>query len=95
MEKLAVLALCSLPLMITVLFGWQFWPIWRMALRTGRWLVSNDWTYYFPSKYYTFTIYDRVERPFAYWFGVTIIPMMFLLFLGFSLSLVVATFSRL
>jgi hypothetical protein len=95
MEKLAVLALCALPLMITVLFGWQFWPIWRMALRTGRWLVSNDWTYYFPSKHYTFTIYDRVERPFAYWFGVTIIPMMFLLFLGFSLSLVVATFSRL
>jgi hypothetical protein len=95
MEKLSVLALCSLPLMVTMLFGWQFWSIWRMAVRTGRWLVSNGRAYYFPSKYYTFAIYDRVERPFAYWLGVIIIPIMFLVFLLFSLSLAVVAFSRL
>ena len=95
MEKLFVLVLCSMHLMFTILFGWQFWPIWRTAVRTGRWLVSSDRAYYFPSKYYTFTIYDRVERPFAYWLGVTMIPMMFLHFLVFSLSLAVVAFSRL
>jgi len=81
--------------MFTILFGWQFWPIWRTAVRTGRWLVGNGRSYYFPSKYYTFAIHDRVERPFAYWLGVTIIPVMFLLFLAFSLSLAAVAFARL
>jgi hypothetical protein len=62
---------------------------------TGRWLVSSDRAYHFPSKCHTFTIHDRVERPFAYWLGVISIPIFFLLFFVCSLSLAVAAFSRL
>jgi hypothetical protein len=82
--------LLLLPWLCTAFTGWQFWPIWRRAVRTGRWLVGSGRAYYFPSKHYTFTIYDRAQRPFSYWLGVISIPIIFLLFFLFSLLLTVA-----
>jgi hypothetical protein len=70
----------------TAFFGWQIGPVWRTAVRTGRWLKGGGRHYYFPSKHYTFTVYDRAENPFLYWLGVTIIPIIFLV-LVFSSSL--------
>lgn len=95
MKQFAVFALCSLPLVGAILFGARFWPVWRMAVRTGRWLAANDRAYYFPSKHYTFTIYDRAEAPTAFWFGVIIIPVLVSLFFVSSLALAVAAFFRL
>jgi len=46
-------------------------------------------SYYFPSKYYTFTVYDREINPIAYWSGVIGGAVMFLTFLAMSISLTV------
>jgi hypothetical protein len=64
-------------------------PIWRTAVRTGRLLKGGGRSYYFPSKYYTFTVYDREINPIAYWSGVIGGAVMFLTFLAMSISLTV------
>jgi len=46
----------------TVAIGYLCGPIWWMAVRTGRWLLANGRSYYFPSKYYTFSLYDRTSN---------------------------------
>jgi hypothetical protein len=87
---LAAYWLLLLDWICTVFFGWQIWTIWRTAVRTGRWLKGGGRHYYFPSKHYTFTIYDRVESPFLYWAGVTSIPIILLVLFSSSLLLTVA-----
>ena len=37
--------------------------IWWTAVRTGRWLLADGRSHYFPSKYYTFSVYDRASSP--------------------------------
>ena len=81
-----VLALL-LPWACTVSLAVGLAPIWRTAVRTGRLLKGGGRSYYFPSKYYTFTVYDRVINPIAYWSGVMGGAVMFLTFLAMSISL--------
>ena len=86
------LFLLFLPWICTALIAWQFVSVWRTAVRTGRWLVGGGRAYHFPSKHYTFTIYDRAASPFMYWLGVTSIPIIFLLFFFCSLLLTIVAF---
>jgi hypothetical protein len=53
----------------------QFGRIWWTAMRTGRWLLSSGRSYYFPSKSYTFSIYDRTNNPGMYRLAVNILPI--------------------
>jgi hypothetical protein len=50
--------------------------IWWTAVRTGRWLLGGGRAYYFPSKYYTFSVYDRTSNPCMYRLAVTLFPIM-------------------
>jgi hypothetical protein len=61
-------------------------PIWRPRFEPGGGSKGGGRHYYFPSKNYTFTVYDRARIRFLYWLGVTIIPII-LLILVFSSSL--------
>jgi hypothetical protein len=74
----------------TVFVGSQIWPIWRTAVRTGWWLKGGGPHRYFPSKRCTFTIYDRVEKPFLYWVGVISMPIILSVSLSMSLLLTLA-----
>jgi hypothetical protein len=49
--------------------------IWWTAVQTGRWLKGDGRAYYFPSKYYTFSVYDRTNNPCIYRLAVTIFPI--------------------
>jgi hypothetical protein len=49
--------------------------IWRTGVRTGRWLLSDGRSYHFPSKYYTFLVYDRIKNRCMYRLAVTISPI--------------------
>lgn len=49
--------------------------IWCTAVRTGRWLLRDGRGYYFPNKYYTFSIYDRTNNPRMYRLAVISFPI--------------------
>jgi hypothetical protein len=54
-------------------------PIWLMAVRTGRWLSGNAMSHHFPSRYYTFSVIDRVSSPSRFRLAIAFLPI-FLLF---------------
>ncbi len=62
---------------ITVWFAYTMETIWWKAVRTGRWLKGGGCYLYFPTKYQTFTVYDRDNNPFLYWTGIIGIPVIF------------------
>jgi hypothetical protein len=68
--------------------------IWWTALRTGRWLKGGGRSHYFPSIYYTFSVYDRRTNPVMYRLGVIVIPALFFSFLLISVALTVGFFGR-
>jgi hypothetical protein len=69
-------------------------PVWLTAVKTGRWLLSNGRSYYFPSKYYTFSIYDRVSNPRSFRLAVAILPIFFLFLLMVCASLTALLFHQ-
>jgi hypothetical protein len=54
----------------------QYWRIWWTAVKTGRWLLGGGRSYYFPSKYYTFSLYDRISDPWMYGLAITVLPIL-------------------
>jgi hypothetical protein len=83
-----------LPWAFTVLLVWGVGPVWRTAVRTGRWLKGGGRSRYFPSKHCTFTVYDREDSPIAYWGGVISIAAVFAFFLAFSVLLTIGYIER-
>jgi hypothetical protein len=45
-------------------------------VKTGRWLLGGGRSYYFPSKYYTFSLYDRISDPWMYGLAITVLPIL-------------------
>ena len=74
----------------TVWYGCVMGRIWWIAVRSGRWLLGGGRAYYFPSKYYTFSIYDRTYNAFMYRFCLVVAPMFFFGLLLMSMMLSVA-----
>ncbi len=71
----------------TILLAYGVGRVWWMAVRTGRWLKGGGRAYYFPSKHYTFTVYDRTNNPSMYWLGVISMAILFVGFLFLSVLL--------
>jgi hypothetical protein len=75
---------CTLKIFLFVLAMWisavglllQYWRIWWTAVKTGRWLLGGGRSYYFPSKYYTFSLYDRTSDPWMYRLAITVLPIL-------------------
>jgi hypothetical protein len=59
----------------------QYRRIWWTAVKTGRWLLSCGRSYYFPSKYYTFSVYDRTSNPRMYRLAVIRAPIFLCVFI--------------
>ncbi len=78
---LTLLYLWGCPVAIAYMCG----RIWWTAVRTGRWLLGGGRSYYFPSKYYTFSLYDRTNNPFMYRLSLISVPALFLFFLAIAL----------
>jgi hypothetical protein len=85
----------ALPWICTFGIAWCWGRIWFTALRTGRWLVGGGRSHYFPSKYYTFGVYDRTANPFLYWHLMTSAALTFVVFLAASIMLTIGIFASL
>jgi hypothetical protein len=72
------------PWICTIAIAYMFGRIWWTAVRTGRWLLANGRSYYFPRKYYTFSLYERTSNFFMYRLGLICVPVLFLFFLSVS-----------
>jgi hypothetical protein len=63
--------------------------IWRTALRTGRWLLADGRSHYFPSKSHTFSLYDRANNPCMFKLAVAFYPTFLAIWLLVSLFLAI------
>lgn len=79
----------------TIYFGYLMARIWWTAVRSGRWLLGGGRAYYFPSKYYTFSLYDRTSNAFMYRFCLISVPAFFFGLLFMSALLTIAVVDRL
>ena len=53
--------------------------------QNGQMAFGGGRSYYFPSKYYTFSLYDRTSNPFMYRLSLISVPALFLFFLAIAL----------
>ena len=84
--------LCVLMTWMGIMVALPLGRIWWTAIRTGRWLLRDGRGYYFPSKHYTFSIYDRTNNPRMYRLAVISFPILlcgWLLFCMFFTTLFV------
>jgi hypothetical protein len=68
--------LCVLMMWMGIFVALPLGRIWWTAVQTGRWLLRDGRGYYFPSKYYTFSIYDRTNNPGMYRLAVIGFPIL-------------------